>query len=620
MEDQGKRLMLAVGIAFAIMMAWSVLFPTEPPPEDEAKTATEEVQGKDGATTAAAAAEEAADKLPKGPALVRGEEQFFDLAFDDVKVRFSSYGAALVSYQLLGVRLENRAEKKPEDLIRIHEADYQFMRVWFNDSTYDIPRGAEWTGERKGDNEIHFTYQDENIKVVKEIVIHPKDYLMMVNVSLDLVGAQSAKQSLAISLYGEQDPTVEAGGMFDRVTREWKAACYYDEDIHTKSSKSLGNNGEKLRTGQINWGGFDHAYFLTAASIQGADKLRIDCNSYPLKDVVGGMGLDLIQPSVELKNGEAGLRSSFAFYMGPKYRGKLQGADDISKMDTKFEEAVDLGFLAIIAGPLLTLLNFFQGFVVNWGIAILLLTIVVKAVTLPWTHKSMKSMKAMSRLKPQLDNIKEKYKDDRARQNVETMALFKDNKVNPMSGCLPMLLQMPIWFALYRSLTVAGELYQAPFIAGWIDDLTLPDPYHIMPVLLTGMMFLQTRLTPSTGSGAQQKILMYGMPIMFGVFSFFFPAGLTLYIFTNTCFTAAHHLYMRKTEEALVIAGAGSANDGESSESSKSEKSDKTSDETSDDSESSSKSSSSTSAKPGPKSGSRKPGAKKSNKKKKRKR
>jgi YidC/Oxa1 family membrane protein insertase len=191
----------------------------------------------------------------------------------------------------------------------------------------------------------------------------------------------------------------------------------------------------------------------------------------------------------------------------------------------------------------------------------------------------MKSMKAMARLKPQLEKIKEKYKDDRARQNVETMNLFKANKVNPMSGCLPMLLQMPIWFALYRSLTVAGELYQAPFIGGWIDDLTLPDPYHIMPVLLTGMMFLQTKLTPSTGTGAQQKMLMYGMPIMFGVFSFFFPAGLTLYIFTNTCFTALHHVYMGRTEPAPAAAAAAAVIDVDSeekeSEPKSSEKSDK---------------------------------------------
>jgi YidC/Oxa1 family membrane protein insertase len=109
---------------------------------------------------------------------------------------------------------------------------------------------------------------------------------------------------------------------------------------------------------------------------------------------------------------------------------------------------------------------------------------------------------------------------------------------------------MPIWFALYRALTVAAELYHAPFIPGWMDDLTAPDPFHIMPFALMGMMFLQTRLTPSTATGANQKIIMYGMPLMFGVFSFFFPAGLTLYIFTNTCLTAAHHLYLHKDARA----------------------------------------------------------------------
>jgi len=553
--------MLAVGIAFAIMMVWSVVFPTEPPPEEEAKPVAEETSDKGGKTasskngTSPSADGDVATGAEEAP-LVRGDEEFYELSSDTIKLRFSSYGAALVNYQLLDERLENRALHTPEDLIRVQKGDYQFGRIWFEDSTYDILLGAEWSADKKSETEIHFTYKDDNIVVVKEIVVHPKDFVMIVNISLDLVGASSAKQSLAISLYGQENPDIESGGMFDRVSREWKAACYYEDEIHTKSAKSLANKGTKLRTGQVNWGGFDHAYFLTAVSIKGANNLRIDCNSYPLKDVVGGMGVDLIQPSVELKKGEPGLRSTMVLYMGPKYRDTLQNVGGIAWEGTELEEAIDLGFLAILAGPLLGLLNFFQTFVINWGLAILLLTIVVKGLTLPWTHKSMKSMKAMANLKPQLEAIKEKYKDDRARQNVETMALFKTHKVNPMSGCLPMILQMPIWFALYRSLSVAGELYQAPFIPGWIDDLTLPDPYYILPVLVTAMMFVQTRMTPSTGTGTQQKVLLYGMPIMFGAFSFFFPSGLTLYIFTNTCFTALHHLYMRKTEEAAPLAAA----------------------------------------------------------------
>ena len=503
------------------------------------------------------------------PVTPRGEEKFYTFEFEGLRVKFSSYGAAISSWELLSERMIDHSGKtpKPENLIRVDNDKYDFLRVWFEDSTYDIPQGAEWLGEKKSDTEIRFTWESKDIRVVKDITLYPEDYLAVMKVSVDLVGAKEAKQALAVSFYSEQDPNVESGGMFDRVSREWKATCYYDEELHTKSSKSLAKKGEKKRTGAIRWGGFDHAYFLAAGAIEGGKDARIECNSYPLEGVVGGMGIDLIQDRVELKSGDPGLRSTMALYLGPKYMESLRATKTITEIDSKFEESVDLGFLGIIAGPLLGLLNFFQSFVINWGLAILLLTLVVKGLTLPWTHKSMKSMKAMAKLKPQLEKIKEKYKDDRARQNVETMNLFKTHKVNPMSGCLPMLLQMPIWFALYRALTVSGQLYQAPFIPGWIDDLTLPDPFYIMPVLLTGMMFLQTRMTPSTGSGAQQKMLMYGMPIMFGAFSFVFPSGLTLYIFTNTCFTAAHHLYMHKTDpNPVVAAAADAAIDVESSE------------------------------------------------------
>jgi YidC/Oxa1 family membrane protein insertase len=137
------------------------------------------------------------------------------------------------------------------------------------------------------------------------------------------------------------------------------------------------------------------------------------------------------------------------------------------------------------------------------------------------------------------------------------MNLYKANKVSPLAGCLPMLLQMPIWFALYRTLMVAAELYQAPFIPGWIDDLTAPDPYYALPIALMGMMFVQAKLSPTTADSTQQKMMMYGLPLVFGVFGFFFPAGLTLYIFTNTCMTALHNVWMNRTEP--VMAGASSS-------------------------------------------------------------
>jgi YidC/Oxa1 family membrane protein insertase len=262
------------------------------------------------------------------------------------------------------------------------------------------------------------------------------------------------------------------------------------------------------------------------------------------------MGVDLVFPLTSLDAGGGGrIEENLVAYLGPKYLEKLEavtglvGATDATP---GLEKAVDLGFWGFLAGPMLWLLERFYALAGSWGIAIILLTIVVKLATLYWTHKSMKSMKEMSRLRPQLDKLREKYKDDRQKQQVETMNLFKAHGVNPLAGCLPMLLQMPIWFALYRALSVAAQLYQAPFL--WLADLTAPDPYFILPIFMTATMLLQSRLTPTTATGAQQKMLMYGMPLMFGVMGFFFPAGLSLYISTNTVLTLLHHLYMRRDD------------------------------------------------------------------------
>jgi YidC/Oxa1 family membrane protein insertase len=169
-------------------------------------------------------------------------------------------------------------------------------------------------------------------------------------------------------------------------------------------------------------------------------------------------------------------------------------------------------------------------------------------------------MKAMSKLKPEMDKIREKYPDDKQKQNLEMMNLYKARQISPFGGCLPLLLQMPIWFALYRTLASAAELYQAPFI--YIRDLTAPDPYYIIPIVLTSLMFLQARITPATVDSQQQKVMQWVMPIMMGVFSLLFPAGLAVYMLTNTLLGMAHQLYMNRKDEnapATVAAAPASA-------------------------------------------------------------
>src|SRR5262249_31019849 len=178
-----------------------------------------------------------------------------------------------------------------------------------------------------------------------------------------------------------------------------------------------------------------------------------------------------------------------------------------------------------------------------------------RAGTPCWTTKSMRSRKAMAALAPQLNALQTKYADDKQRQQTETTALYKAHGLNPVAGCLPILLQMPVWIALYRMLANAGELYLQPFIPGWINDLTATDPYYVLPAILFVSMFVQARLQPASADSTQQKFLQYGMPIMFAVMSFFFPSGLTLYMLTNNLLSMLHSIYMNKFDKkSLAIA------------------------------------------------------------------
>ncbi len=199
----------------------------------------------------------------------------------------------------------------------------------------------------------------------------------------------------------------------------------------------------------------------------------------------------------------------------------------------------------------------------NWGIAIILLTLVIKLLTLYWTQKSMRSMRAMQRLKPKIDLLREKFKDDKQRLNQETMALYKVHKVNPLGGCLPMVIQMPVWFALYRTLLNSVELYHSTFIPGWLNDLTSPDPYYILPVAMGIAMFGQQAITPQPLEGTQAKMMKYFMPIMFTVMMLQLPSGLTLYIFINTVLTMLHQYYMNKTDKGGPIEPPKPTGDGE---------------------------------------------------------
>jgi YidC/Oxa1 family membrane protein insertase len=231
---------------------------------------------------------------------------------------------------------------------------------------------------------------------------------------------------------------------------------------------------------------------------------------------------------------------SLRLYAGPKEINLLKN------VTPNLEKSIDLGsWLGPIARPLLQLLKLIYAYVKNYGSAIIILTLLVRMLLYPINRKQYKSMKAMQKLGPELAALKKKYANDKQRINMETMNLFKRNKVNPLGGCLPMVLQMPIFFALYRVLYTSVELRHAPFFL-WIRDLSAPDPYYISPILMAIAMFFQQKLTPTaTMDPAQAKVMKF-MPIIFSIFMIALPSGLVLYILVSSLASIPQQVYMTR--------------------------------------------------------------------------
>lgn len=262
----------------------------------------------------------------------------------------------------------------------------------------------------------------------------------------------------------------------------------------------------------IKWMGVDFNYHLFALVFK--DKLAAK-----YKTTEAG------QMSVELPSATQNI--SFDLVFTKKNYDTLIGLGD------NLHLSVDFGFFAVLAVPILRGLQWFYRYIPNYGVAIILLTILIRLVTFPLQYKSFKSMKKMQLIQPELQKIKDKYKDEPQKMQKETMELFKKAGANPLSGCLPLLLQMPFFFAIYRVLYSAVELVGAPFY-WWIKDLSIHDPFYVLPVLMGLSMFAQQKLTPQTSVDPTQQKIMLLMPIIFAFIMKSLPAGLVLYIFVST--------------------------------------------------------------------------------------
>ena len=262
-------------------------------------------------------------------------------------------------------------------------------------------------------------------------------------------------------------------------------------------------------------------HYFAAAWIPDAEQT----NHYYSKSLANGrFAIGVVSPIRTVPPGGAG-DFSFSFYVGPKIQERMQ---DVAP---HLERTVDYGWLWLIAEPLFWLLRWIHGFVGNWGWAIIMLTMLIKLAFFQLSATSYKSMARMRKLQPRITALRERYGADKQRMNQAMMELYRQEKINPLGGCLPILVQIPVFIALYWVLLESVELRQASFI-GWLDDLSLHDPYFVLPVLMGVTMLIQQRLNPTPPDPMQAKIMM-ALPFVFTFFFLFFPSGLVLYWFVN---------------------------------------------------------------------------------------
>jgi YidC/Oxa1 family membrane protein insertase len=329
------------------------------------------------------------------------------------------------------------------------------------------------------------------------------------------------------------------GEKADRFANVIRPLAYVNEDIERIDDLDDLQDAEYERfSGPVDWFGMGNKYFMSVLLPEDTSggEWVID----RLKDDRIGSFMRLTQPLDAGANREVRFRG----YFGPK------DIDITTPVGNNLEASVEFGIFGLFAKILLVMLKFFHGLVGNWGVAIILLTMSIKAVFFPLMQKQFVSSKRMQAIQPQLKELKEKYKDNQQLQTQMTMQLFKENNVNPMSGCLPMIIQMPVWFALYNVMLYSVEIYGTQFL--YLKDLTEADPTGALPLLVTVLMVLQQKLMPMGSMDPMQQKMMRLMPVMFGIFMFTFPSGLVLYFSVNNVLTIAQQwfIYRKRDDES----------------------------------------------------------------------
>ena len=377
--------------------------------------------------------------------------------------------------------------------------------------------------DRKQNAAVIFTHKlDTGFEIKKKIVFHYNSHRADVDISLSHSGASVTGSAFGVGWYG-------LGDVKDKMMS-------YDGPVILVDGKRLtkkpDEDEENIYEGQIEWAGLTNRYYCIAFFPE----------DRKAKMTQRQVGEDVYSNSLQLVSQGSGKPISFYIYAGPKMVSELK------KQERGFQKMINYGWFDVIAKPIYRIMVWLHDFVFhNFGWAIIVITIALKLLFYPLTQKSFQSMSKMRKLQPQMKIIQERYKSDKAKMNEELMLLYRKHKVNPLAGCLPIFLQIPVFIALYKVLLESIELKGAEFIF-WIHDLSLKDPYYVTPLLMGLSMFIQQKLSPQANDPVQRNLMML-MPVVFTVMFINFPSGLVIYWLVNNILSIAQQWHVNRSAE-----------------------------------------------------------------------
>ena len=371
---------------------------------------------------------------------------------------------------------------------------------------------------------VDLNFQDENgLSVIKRFSFNAGSY----SVGVDYIINNNTANSVSVQMYGQLKQSTLTDTSSGMLPTYRGAAFSTSEDRYEKYDFDDIAEANLNKTTPGGWVAMLEHYFVSAWVPHAEDNNQLYTNYSNNQEAVIGFKA----PAITIDAGQQG-NTSAIFYVGPKDQEVLE------KIAPNLDLTIDYGFLWMISQPLFWLLLTIQSFVTNWGVAIIIITLIVKGGMYPLTKAQYTSMAKMRELAPKMAQLKERFGDDRQKMSQTTMEMYRKEKVNPAGGCLPLLLQMPIFLALYWVFLESVELRHAPFVF-WIQDLSAMDPYYVLPVLMGISMFVMQKMQPMTIQDPMQQKIMQYMPVVFSIFMAWFPSGLVLYWFVSNMISIA---------------------------------------------------------------------------------